>query len=162
MGLHFLSVEGGDRQQLCVELVLPPGFTQPLLSLAQEMTSQEQKIIKDLDKCDFREIHKHFVDKSEARKALSKEEKQVKTVSNDIWDWLICFGTSLGYFGYCLSAFLVLCPNLGLLWTNSVSMTITPLFIKFICRCCRFHGFAGYQSSLNHGLASCPQDSGPC
>ncbi|KAM6282110.1 DNA topoisomerase I, mitochondrial isoform 2-T2 [Porphyrio hochstetteri] len=42
----------------------------------KEMTSKEQKIIKDLDKCDFREIHKYFVDKSEARKALSKEEKQ--------------------------------------------------------------------------------------
>ncbi|XP_074685466.1 DNA topoisomerase I, mitochondrial isoform X1 [Strix aluco] len=42
----------------------------------KEMTSDEQKIIKDLDKCDFREIHKYFVDKSEARKALSKEEKQ--------------------------------------------------------------------------------------
>ncbi|XP_076185103.1 DNA topoisomerase I, mitochondrial isoform X1 [Aptenodytes patagonicus] len=42
----------------------------------KEMTSKEQKIIKDLDKCDFREIHKYFMDKSEARKALSKEEKQ--------------------------------------------------------------------------------------
>nr|XP_009934709.1 PREDICTED: DNA topoisomerase I, mitochondrial [Opisthocomus hoazin] len=42
----------------------------------KEMTSKEQNIIKDLDKCDFREIHKYFVDKSEARKALSKEEKQ--------------------------------------------------------------------------------------
>ncbi|NXI57306.1 TOP1M topoisomerase, partial [Chloroceryle aenea] len=42
----------------------------------KEMTSTEQDIIKDLDKCDFREIHKYFVDKSEARKALSKEEKQ--------------------------------------------------------------------------------------
>ncbi|XP_074942045.1 DNA topoisomerase I, mitochondrial isoform X1 [Phalacrocorax aristotelis] len=42
----------------------------------KEMTSKEQKIIKDLDKCDFREIHKYFVEKSEARKALSKEEKQ--------------------------------------------------------------------------------------
>ncbi|KAI1243671.1 DNA topoisomerase I, partial [Lamprotornis superbus] len=41
-----------------------------------EMTSEEQEIIQDLDKCDFREIHKYFVDKNEARKALSKEEKQ--------------------------------------------------------------------------------------
>ncbi|EOA92716.1 DNA topoisomerase I, mitochondrial [Anas platyrhynchos] len=40
------------------------------------MTPQEQKIIKHLDKCDFREIHKYFVDKNEARKALPKEEKQ--------------------------------------------------------------------------------------
>ncbi|XP_065525129.1 DNA topoisomerase I, mitochondrial isoform X3 [Lathamus discolor] len=42
----------------------------------KEMTSVEQKIIKDLDKCDFSEIHKYFVDKNEARKALPKEEKQ--------------------------------------------------------------------------------------
>ncbi|XP_056340302.1 DNA topoisomerase I, mitochondrial [Oenanthe melanoleuca] len=42
----------------------------------KEMTSEEQEIIKELDKCDFREIHKYFVDKNEARKALPKEEKQ--------------------------------------------------------------------------------------
>ncbi|KAK2517458.1 hypothetical protein Q9233_013102 [Columba guinea] len=51
-------------------------WRKPLSSLAQEMTLMEQKIITDLDKCDFSEIHKYFVDKSEARKALSKEEKQ--------------------------------------------------------------------------------------
>ncbi|NWX04427.1 TOP1M topoisomerase, partial [Caloenas nicobarica] len=45
----------------------------------KEMTLMEQKIITDLDKCDFTEIHKYFVDKSEARKALSKEEKQART-----------------------------------------------------------------------------------
>ncbi|XP_027715713.1 DNA topoisomerase I, mitochondrial isoform X3 [Vombatus ursinus] len=43
---------------------------------AQEMTVEEKKIIKHLDKCDFTEIHKYFVDKNEARKALPKEEKQ--------------------------------------------------------------------------------------
>ncbi|NXU85650.1 TOP1M topoisomerase, partial [Xiphorhynchus elegans] len=58
----------------------------------QEMTSEEQEIIQDLDKCDFSEIHKYFVDKSEARKALPKEEKQVRTLSCAIWDWLACFG----------------------------------------------------------------------
>uniref|UniRef100_A0A8C3DSM3 DNA topoisomerase I n=2 Tax=Corvus TaxID=30420 RepID=A0A8C3DSM3_CORMO len=42
----------------------------------KEMTSEEQELIKDLDKCDFREIHKYFVEKNEARKALPKEEKQ--------------------------------------------------------------------------------------
>ncbi|XP_053105103.1 DNA topoisomerase I, mitochondrial isoform X3 [Hemicordylus capensis] len=42
----------------------------------QEMTAEERKKIKDLEKCDFEEIHKYFVDKHEARKALSKEEKQ--------------------------------------------------------------------------------------
>lgn len=59
------------------------------------MTSTEQEIIKELDKCDFSEIHKYFVDKSEARKALPKEEKQVKTVSYDIWGWRICFRNRL-------------------------------------------------------------------
>ncbi|XP_036595049.1 DNA topoisomerase I, mitochondrial isoform X2 [Trichosurus vulpecula] len=42
----------------------------------KEMTVEEKKIIKHLDKCDFTEIHKYFVDKNEARKALPKEEKQ--------------------------------------------------------------------------------------
>ncbi|NXI44477.1 TOP1M topoisomerase, partial [Galbula dea] len=42
----------------------------------KEMTSKEQEIIQELDKCDFGEIHKYFVDKNEARKALPKEEKQ--------------------------------------------------------------------------------------
>ncbi|XP_068953005.1 DNA topoisomerase I, mitochondrial [Petaurus breviceps papuanus] len=42
----------------------------------KEMTMEEKKIIKHLDKCDFTEIHKYFVDKNEARKALPKEEKQ--------------------------------------------------------------------------------------
>ncbi|NWV01833.1 TOP1M topoisomerase, partial [Upupa epops] len=42
----------------------------------KEMTQEEQEIIQELDKCDFREIHKYFVDKNEARKALPKEEKQ--------------------------------------------------------------------------------------
>lgn len=83
MELEFSIPFSKDRhkQQLHVELVLPPGFSQPLSSLSQEMTSEEQEIIKDLDKCDFREIHKYFVDKNEARKALPKEEKQVRTGS---------------------------------------------------------------------------------
>uniref|UniRef100_G3WK70 DNA topoisomerase n=1 Tax=Sarcophilus harrisii TaxID=9305 RepID=G3WK70_SARHA len=42
----------------------------------KEMTVEEKKIIKHLNKCDFTEIHKYFVDKNEARKALPKEEKQ--------------------------------------------------------------------------------------
>lgn len=109
---------------------MPPGFTHPLSSLAQEMTSAERKIIKDLDKCDFSEIHKYFVDKNEARKALPKEEKQVRTVFYGIRDWLIQVGTSLGYFGSCFSPFFVLCPVLFALWTPSVPMTITLLFIK--------------------------------
>jgi len=129
------------------------------------MTSKEQNIIKDLDKCDFREIHKYFVDKSEARKALSKEEKQVRTVSYDVWGWLICFGTSLGYFISCLSPSLVLCPDLGPLWHLDqlhFSVTITSLLVKFICKDCRFHGFAGDQSSSDHNLVFCLEDGGPC
>uniref|UniRef100_A0A6I8P6D8 DNA topoisomerase I n=2 Tax=Ornithorhynchus anatinus TaxID=9258 RepID=A0A6I8P6D8_ORNAN len=42
----------------------------------KEMTPEEQKTIKCLEECDFTEIHKYFVDKNEARKALPKEEKQ--------------------------------------------------------------------------------------
>ncbi|KYO45283.1 DNA topoisomerase 1 isoform A [Alligator mississippiensis] len=42
----------------------------------EEMTEKEQEIIQSLDKCDFKEIHKYFVDRNEARKALPKEEKQ--------------------------------------------------------------------------------------
>ncbi|XP_072855526.2 DNA topoisomerase I, mitochondrial isoform X2 [Pogona vitticeps] len=42
----------------------------------KEMTPVERKKIKDLGKCDFTEIHKYFVDKQEAQKALPKEEKQ--------------------------------------------------------------------------------------
>ncbi|XP_064187192.1 DNA topoisomerase I, mitochondrial isoform X1 [Anguilla rostrata] len=41
-----------------------------------EMTRDECDMIKDLSKCDFREIHKYFVDKAEEKKALSKEEKK--------------------------------------------------------------------------------------
>ncbi|KAH0617377.1 hypothetical protein JD844_015476, partial [Phrynosoma platyrhinos] len=42
----------------------------------KEMTPEERKKIKDLKKCDFREIHQYFVDKHEAQKALPKEEKK--------------------------------------------------------------------------------------
>ncbi|CAH2286121.1 DNA topoisomerase I, mitochondrial isoform X1 [Pelobates cultripes] len=42
----------------------------------EQMTSEERKLIRHLHKCDFTEIHKYYVDKNEARKALPKEEKQ--------------------------------------------------------------------------------------
>ncbi|XP_039225265.1 DNA topoisomerase 1-like isoform X2 [Crotalus tigris] len=42
----------------------------------QVMTPQERKKIKDLKKCDFSDIHDYFLEKQEAQKALSKEEKQ--------------------------------------------------------------------------------------
>ncbi|XP_056594566.1 DNA topoisomerase I, mitochondrial isoform X2 [Triplophysa dalaica] len=43
----------------------------------EEMTKEERKVIKSLSKCDFTEMHKYFVEKSEERKNKSKEEKQV-------------------------------------------------------------------------------------
>lgn len=84
----------------------------------------EQKIITDLDKCDFSEIHKYFVDKSEARKALSKEEKQVRTVSYNIWGWLIYFlGLLWGVSAPAslLSWCYALTWDLFGLWTSSIS-----------------------------------------
>uniref|UniRef100_A0A8C3WEY9 DNA topoisomerase I n=1 Tax=Catagonus wagneri TaxID=51154 RepID=A0A8C3WEY9_9CETA len=42
----------------------------------KEMTAEERRVIKHLSKCDFTEIHRHFVDRAAARKALSREEKQ--------------------------------------------------------------------------------------
>uniref|UniRef100_A0A8C9AMR8 DNA topoisomerase I n=1 Tax=Prolemur simus TaxID=1328070 RepID=A0A8C9AMR8_PROSS len=42
----------------------------------REMTVEERKVIKHLDKCDFTEMHRYFVDKAAARKALPREEKQ--------------------------------------------------------------------------------------
>ncbi|KAM4864729.1 DNA topoisomerase I, mitochondrial isoform 2-T2 [Thomomys bottae] len=42
----------------------------------KEMTRGEQMLITRLDKCDFTEIHRHFVDKATARRALPREEKQ--------------------------------------------------------------------------------------
>ncbi|KAM5157118.1 DNA topoisomerase I, mitochondrial [Mantella aurantiaca] len=41
-----------------------------------QMTKEEKKIIKHLEKCDFTEIHKYFFDRNEERKALPKEKKQ--------------------------------------------------------------------------------------
>ncbi|XP_016114519.1 DNA topoisomerase I, mitochondrial [Sinocyclocheilus grahami] len=43
----------------------------------EEMTKEERKLIKMLSKCDFSQIHKYFVEKSEERKNMTKEEKQV-------------------------------------------------------------------------------------
>lgn len=42
------------------------------------MTHEERSLIKDLEKCDFGEIHSMHKAKVEARKNMSKEEKQVK------------------------------------------------------------------------------------
>lgn len=40
------------------------------------MTESERAKIVDLSKCNFKEIHSYFVQKSEERKAMTKEEKQ--------------------------------------------------------------------------------------
>ncbi len=42
------------------------------------MTSEEKSKISDLNKCDFSEMSDYFKIQSEARKAMSKEEKQVR------------------------------------------------------------------------------------
>lgn len=44
----------------------------------KSMTKDEKEIITDLKKCNFREIQEHFKNKSEERKAMSKEEKLVR------------------------------------------------------------------------------------
>lgn len=41
------------------------------------MTSEEKSKITDLNKCDFGEMNEYFKAQSEARKQMSKEEKQV-------------------------------------------------------------------------------------
>lgn len=51
-------------------------FWMPLLSF-QEMTSEEKSKITDLNKCNFSEMSEYFKAQSEARKQMSKEEKQV-------------------------------------------------------------------------------------
>lgn len=43
----------------------------------KEMTSKEREVIVDLKKCNFKHIHAYFVEKSEQRKAMTKEEKKV-------------------------------------------------------------------------------------
>jgi len=42
----------------------------------KNMTEKEQKVVKDLGKCDFRPMHAYFVEQSEIRKNKSKEEKK--------------------------------------------------------------------------------------
>lgn len=54
-----------------------------MLVLVQEMTAEERNLITQLDKCDFTEIHRHFQQRAEARKALPREQKQV---GNGFWE----------------------------------------------------------------------------
>ncbi|XP_030588007.1 DNA topoisomerase I, mitochondrial [Archocentrus centrarchus] len=59
----------------------------------KEMTDEERSLIQDLDKCDFGEIHSMHKAKVEARKNMSKEEKQaLKEANQKIVD----------EYGYCL------------------------------------------------------------
>ncbi|KAL4006093.1 hypothetical protein ACER0C_005806 [Sarotherodon galilaeus] len=59
----------------------------------KEMTHEERSLIRDLDKCDFGEIHAMHKAKTEARKNMSKEEKQaLKEANQKIVD----------EYGYCL------------------------------------------------------------
>lgn len=44
------------------------------------MTSKEAELIKDLKKCNFKEIDIYYKQKSEERKAMTKEEKQVMSL----------------------------------------------------------------------------------
>ena len=47
------------------------------------MTKEESSLVTDFKKCDFTAIHKHYKEKSEARKAMTKEEKQVIKKENE-------------------------------------------------------------------------------
>lgn len=47
----------------------------------QEMTHEERQLITDLEKCDFAELFQMHKDKVEARRNMSKEEKQVGALS---------------------------------------------------------------------------------
>ncbi|XP_072290841.1 DNA topoisomerase I, mitochondrial isoform X2 [Eucyclogobius newberryi] len=59
----------------------------------KEMTSEERSLIKNLNKCDFGEMHAMHKAKVEARKNMSKEEKQVQKDINQ---------TIVEEFGFCL------------------------------------------------------------
>ena len=47
------------------------------------MTREEAARITDFGKCDFTQIHEYYKERSEARKALSKEEKKKLKEEND-------------------------------------------------------------------------------
>ncbi|XP_076767628.1 DNA topoisomerase I, mitochondrial isoform X2 [Arvicanthis niloticus] len=58
----------------------------------KEMTAEERKLITHLDKCDFTEIHRHFLERAEARRTLPKEQKQLKEEAEKLQQ----------EFGYCI------------------------------------------------------------
>jgi len=47
------------------------------------MTSEEKETIKDLSKCDFRQMNNYFKELSEQRKAMTKEEKKEKKLKEE-------------------------------------------------------------------------------
>lgn len=49
----------------------------------KEMTKEEQGIITDLKKCDFKRIGEYYKEETEKRKAMSKEEKQALKAEQD-------------------------------------------------------------------------------
>lgn len=59
----------------------------------KEMTSEERKIIKDLSKCNFKEMHAYFTMKAEERRNWTKEQKQELKKENE---------KILEEYGYCL------------------------------------------------------------
>ncbi|XP_036440551.1 DNA topoisomerase I, mitochondrial [Colossoma macropomum] len=59
----------------------------------KEMTLEERMLITDLNKCDFGELHAMHRQKVEARKNLSKEEKQINKEANQ---------KILEEYGYCM------------------------------------------------------------
>ncbi|NP_001342518.1 DNA topoisomerase I, mitochondrial isoform 2 [Mus musculus] len=58
----------------------------------KEMTPEERRLITHLDKCDFTEIHKHFLERAEARRTLPREQKQLKEEAEKLQQ----------EFGYCV------------------------------------------------------------
>ncbi|XP_052603990.1 DNA topoisomerase I, mitochondrial isoform X2 [Peromyscus californicus insignis] len=58
----------------------------------KEMTAEERKLITHLDKCDFMEIHRHFMERTEARRTLPREQKQLKEEAEGLQQ----------EFGYCI------------------------------------------------------------
>ncbi|XP_075212736.1 DNA topoisomerase 1 isoform X2 [Lycorma delicatula] len=49
----------------------------------KEMTPKERDIISELKRCDFKKMHAYFIEKSEQRKAMTKEEKKKIKEQND-------------------------------------------------------------------------------
>jgi len=47
------------------------------MCMVQVMTSKEREVITDIRKCNFNELAEYYKRKSEERKNMSKEEKQV-------------------------------------------------------------------------------------